>query len=92
MKIALFVLLCLAALWTLVSGALALTTGRVAAFRAGHVLRPRLWGAGQLCFGAGVTLASLTTRSTVAAGDVPGWAVPLCLLAYALLTWRSSRP
>ncbi|WP_431954702.1 hypothetical protein, partial [Actinacidiphila sp. bgisy167] len=89
MKIAMWALVCLALLWTVIPGVAALTAGRVLAFRPDRVLRPALWGTGRLCLAAGAVLAGLMSRFTVAVGDVLGGAVLVCLLAHALFSRRS---
>ncbi|MGW4519060.1 hypothetical protein ACWEO4_45980 [Streptomyces sp. NPDC004393] len=40
-----------------VAGVLAITTGQAMPWQRGYILRPRLWGAGALVFGAGMALA-----------------------------------
>ncbi|MEU4097128.1 hypothetical protein [Streptomyces sp. NPDC026673] len=92
MKIVLGSLACLALLWTVGSGVVALTTGRVLAFRAERIVRPALWGTAQLCAAAGAVMAGLMTRFTVMVGDVLGAAVLVCLLAHSVLHHRAQRP
>ncbi|MDX2852188.1 hypothetical protein [Actinacidiphila glaucinigra] len=92
LKIAFSALLRLLALWAVLSGVLALVTGRVLGLRARRVLRPALWGSGQACVGVAAALAALTTAFSVTDGDALGAAVLLFTLTCGFLTRWDERP
>lgn len=92
MKITMLAVVGLCALWGFVSGAVAIATGRVLAWRAWQVLRPQLWGAGQLCLTAALVVAVLSKDASVTTADVLFAAALLCVLAHFLLSRRARRP
>ncbi|MGW0835342.1 hypothetical protein [Streptomyces prunicolor] len=77
-----------------VSGVVAVTTGRMLPTLQGRVVRPELWGYGQLVFASGMA-TGISLRwwaSSLALGDA-GAATALALIALGgALQWRAQRP
>ncbi|MFF9816174.1 hypothetical protein [Streptomyces sp. NPDC014006] len=75
-------------------GVVTLTTGRVAPWVRGRIVRPALWGSGALLFAAGMATGLSTRFFDVSLGLGDGLAVATLvqILAGGLLQHRAQRP
>lgn len=83
-----------ACLLVAVSGVVAVTTGRMLPTLQGRVVRPELWGYGQLVFALGMA-TGISLRwwaGSLAVGDAGGATAFALILLGGVLQWRAQRP